>query len=197
MSVAVYSDDELAGLWHRLGGDDEVGYALLALGTANRAAYMLTYQDCESIERVRLESPARDGKPPVDVWSCADWVGNLLYNCVSNAGRNLADERAAETLRAAAAKQDAASLLADATGAAPQPAFGIAYERLAARTRATVEGIQLRNRVLEQSGPSDSDGQVEQLEEQLDHLERLKTGLDELAADAMHDVNYIGHPMHY
>jgi hypothetical protein len=197
MSVAVYSDDELARLWFRLGGSDDVGYALVALGTANRAAYMLTYTDCDSIERVSLSEPAVEGKPPVDTWSCTQWVRNLLYNCISNGGRDFADSRAAETLLNAAARQEAKLLLAAATGSAPQPAFGLATERLEMQARATREGMELRRRLLETLGQSPDDGEIRDAEDRLAHIGRLRAGLNEIANEAMEDVNYVGHPMHY
>lgn len=110
MSVCIFTDTELAGLWHRLGGDEELQYALHALGIANRAAYMLTYasghQDACTIEVPRFEKPQPTEAPCSD-WSASTWAENLLYNCVSNGGTDFAPLNHRAKLLAHARKADA------------------------------------------------------------------------------------------
>jgi hypothetical protein len=181
MSVIHYSDEELAGLWHRLGKTDEVGLALHILGIANRAAYMLTYAprhaDACTIDVPRLDE-ATPSQPPR--WSATDWVRNLLYNCLSNGGTDFADRRARETALAAAAKADAAALLADVTNGAPEPAFSLAFQRLTLRVQALRRSVSAR------------DGDPAHWEEELEHFERLRNGLTELADEAMPGFNQFG-----
>lgn len=89
-----YTSEELCGLWHDLGGDEELQYPLLQLAAANCAAFMLTYG--ESAEWPTVDKPVeRTGgwRPPV-----VQWVKNLAYNCVSNGGVDFAPKPAFETL---------------------------------------------------------------------------------------------------
>lgn len=113
MSVCIYSDQELAGLWTRLGRTEETGYALHALAIANRAAYMLTYAPRHT-DACTLEVPRFDEAEPEDApcgWTASDWLGNLLYNCVSNGGTDFAPPQHRVKLLAAAACADAAERL--------------------------------------------------------------------------------------
>lgn len=104
MSVAIYEQDELEGLWHTLGGTAEVQQALGALGYANRAAFLLSYtpDDDEVLSvyaSLRLEQP----RPYAGFTDDAlDWADNLLYNCVSNGGSDFAPEKHADAVREAA-----------------------------------------------------------------------------------------------
>jgi hypothetical protein len=108
MSVIHFSDEELAGLWHALGGEPELRYPLQALAIANRAAYMLTYaprhDDACTIEVPRFEQPSADAR---NDWSATDRVSLLLYNCISNGGTDFAPEQHRLTLENAAFCADA------------------------------------------------------------------------------------------
>ena len=181
MSVIYYSDHELEGLWGRLGGGDQLREALVALGTANRAAYMATYRDCESVEPVAISTPRPDASAVVARWTCTDWAQNLLYNCISNDGREFADPADTEVLLAAAARQDAAMMLADVTGDAPEPAFNLVYEWIALRENTLREAIASRRLVLQRAGYDPAaDMQLSFHEHDIEHLARLRAGLDDL-----------------
>ena len=185
MSVIHYSDHELEGLWGRLGGGDQLREAIVALGTANRAAYMATYRDCDSVEPVAIRTPRPDASAVVARWTCTDWAQNLLYNCISNDGREFADPADTDVLLAAAARQDAAVMLADVTGDAPEPAFNLMYEWLALRDKALREAMASRRLVLQRAGNDLADDmQISFHEHDIEHLQRVRCGLDELAADA-------------
>lgn len=104
MSVALYDQDELEGLWHALGGTAEVQQALGALGYANRAAFLLSYtpDDDELLAvyaSLRLEQPRPYAAFADDA---LEWADNLLYNCVSNGGSDFAPTKHADAVLAAA-----------------------------------------------------------------------------------------------
>ncbi len=97
MSVAVFSDAELANLWAALGGAEETGCVLAYLGIANRAAYMGSYgvdivrgalgpahDDAKTIAAPVLTEPR--GKEAYSNAVVGRWAGNLLYNCITNGG---------------------------------------------------------------------------------------------------------------
>jgi hypothetical protein len=113
MSVFIYDETELEGLWHALGGAPETGYALRALAIANRAAYLQTYGPgtCPSgpftVEFPRIEKPReldRTKRPGGLDWDAKTWAENLLYNCVSNSGLDFAPDAAVKTVLDAATK---------------------------------------------------------------------------------------------
>lgn len=102
MSVAVYSNEELRGLWRALvdigAPETESAVALTAIGLANRAAYAMTYQDETSIEFPRFTQDGVEEYRPVPEWTPEQWTRNLLYNCVTNAGTDFAPASYAEQL---------------------------------------------------------------------------------------------------
>lgn len=104
MSVAVYHQHELEGLWYALGGTPEVQQALGALGYANRAAFLLTYTPDDDEVLSVYASLALDQPRPYAGFTddALDWADNLLYNCVSNGGSDFAPAKHADAVRAAA-----------------------------------------------------------------------------------------------
>lgn len=96
MSVAVYDQDELEGLWHACGGGEDLGDVIGALAYANRAAFLLSYaEDATTVYPFSLEQPRPyEGftRDPIE------WADNLLYNCISNGGANFAPEDRARNL---------------------------------------------------------------------------------------------------
>ena len=99
------SDSELAGLWYRLGGAERIGNAILALGIANRAAYMLTFggrrPEAATVVRPRLTGVRVTGSPNTG-WTVMEWAQNLVSNCVSFRGTSYAPSTHVETLLSAA-----------------------------------------------------------------------------------------------
>lgn len=109
MSVCIFSDQELAGLWSRMGRTQETGYALHCLAIANRAAYMLTYAPRHE-DACTITVPRFDVVEPAEApcgWTTAEWLDNLRYNCISNGGTDFAPAQHVVKLLAAAACADA------------------------------------------------------------------------------------------
>jgi hypothetical protein len=109
MSVFIYSDEELAGIWKHIGGTEEVGYALHCLAIANRAAHMLTYAPRHK-DACTIEVPRFGEASPADApsgWTATTWIENLHYNCISNGGTDFAPPHHLVKLLAAAACADA------------------------------------------------------------------------------------------
>lgn len=104
MSVVHFENTELESLWGALDPKDvDIARSLYVVGCANRAAYMTTYQ--ESVTAPSIQGSNESGLPKF-ARSIEDWVGNLLYNCISNGGTDFAPEIHANRLLAAARAAD-------------------------------------------------------------------------------------------
>lgn len=97
--------------------DEAIREALAAALVANRAAYAMTYGDETVIEQLCMPEA---GMRPVELGGVFREVSLLLYNCISNGGRDSLpreDREVLEEVRLAIAWN-----LADAAGARPPPA---------------------------------------------------------------------------
>lgn len=110
MSVCIYSESELKGLYLELvahgANPKNVAIALISAGLANRMAFTATYQDryeCPATIEDFLSDSVEPYRPMAD-WPLASWVRNLLYNCVSNDGRDYCGPKTADYLETVARK---------------------------------------------------------------------------------------------
>lgn len=95
MSVREYSGAEVAKLYAGILGlkgrivlfreDDEVREALGAAYVANRAAMAMTYGDVAKLESFGIPDQPGGNVDPREVY---DEIGLLMYNCISNGGRD-------------------------------------------------------------------------------------------------------------
>lgn len=112
MSVVHFENDELEALWGAIDPKDtSVAVTLYVLGNANRAAYLCSYPDTGSVDRVTIELPrtSRDGSVPGGWNTATAWLDNLLYNCISNGGTDFAaGVKNLDELKKAARRADAA-----------------------------------------------------------------------------------------
>lgn len=100
MSVRRYTQEEIGRLYADVRAlkprvlvsarDDAIREALAAALIANRAAYAMTYGDETVIER--LDVPEA-GMKPVERGEVFKDISLLLYNCVSNGGRDFLPEQ--------------------------------------------------------------------------------------------------------
>jgi hypothetical protein len=92
MSVYRIANAELAELRRRLQPvapiPADLDETLYAIGLANRAAYDMTYGHDASVEPLSLDVEPDAFYPVIPEWSITTWVANLLYNGVSNGGRD-------------------------------------------------------------------------------------------------------------
>ncbi|MFW6106830.1 MAG: hypothetical protein ACOC8H_01580 [bacterium] len=100
MSVSEYSGAEVAKLYAGILGlkgrivlfreDDEVREALGAAYVANRAAMAMTYGDVAKLESFGIPDQPGGNVDPREVY---DEIGLLMYNCISNGGRDFLPEQ--------------------------------------------------------------------------------------------------------
>lgn len=87
MSVALYSHDEIRGLFRAMTEtrvSSGLAETLLRLAArANRRAYMYQYAEVVPAEPLTLDGPVY---VPMSDWTVGTWLRNLLYNTIANDG---------------------------------------------------------------------------------------------------------------
>lgn len=123
MSVFVWTEIELGALIGALGAEQQTIQAALILGTANRAAFALTYyvgragehedwhnETWGTVAPLQLRDEHIDQHAACPHVDARTWVRQLLENCVSNGGADFAPAGAATVLLNAARRKDADAL---------------------------------------------------------------------------------------
>ncbi len=130
MSVAIYSEAELNGLYQALteNGADmcDTSTALTTAAIANRLAYNRAYGAEAGNEKTTLPRDfhvptVADAYIPVPDWTVYQWVRNLLYNCVSNGGTDFCPPKTREYLETTALAMPAKPIVQPKPTPAPEP----------------------------------------------------------------------------
>jgi len=126
MSVRRYTQEEIGRLCADIQAlkprvlvsarDDAIREALAAALIANRAAYAMTYGEETVIERLDVPEV---GMKPVEPGEVFKDISLLLYNCVSNGGRDFLPEQDRAVLDGV--RLEIAWSLVEAAGARPPP----------------------------------------------------------------------------
>jgi hypothetical protein len=125
MSVAIYSEQELNGLYQAMtdNGADRfnTSNALTTAAIANRLAYNRTYEEKVFLPSDYHVPTMADTYVPVPDWTVYQWVRNLLYNCVSNGGTDFCPPKTREYLETTAQAMPAKPIVPEPIRA-PEPA---------------------------------------------------------------------------
>lgn len=126
MSVAIYSEQEINGLYQAMteNGADmyDTSTALTTAAIANRLAYNRTYEEKVFLPRDYHVPTVADAYIPVPDWTVYQWVRNLLYNCVSNGGTDFCPPKTREYLESTALAMPAKPIVPEPEPApAPEP----------------------------------------------------------------------------
>jgi hypothetical protein len=126
VSVRTYTLEEIGRLYADVralkprvlisAGDEAIREALVAAFVANRAAYAMTYGDGTVIEQLQVPEA---GVRPVEPGEVFRDISLLLYNCVSNGGRDFLPEQDRAVLEGI--RLGIAWSLVEAAGARPPP----------------------------------------------------------------------------